>query len=173
MSCAWIDRIPSADEKRAFRASSIADQRGVVRRDRHARHADHADLHAAIERDVHDRGDVDDDERRAVQPDRKPQAAALGRDAVADLHQLAHRIVGQRAAVVERRDQDEARNLVHVVGHDQLAVVPDAQADGLDLDDRRNPDDDEHAGEDEDAGVVALRVVGLWSTRRPRPGRTP
>ena len=144
-----------------FEREFDADERGVVGGNGHAGHTEDADLDAAVECDVNDGRDVDDDEGGAVESDGEPEAAALGGDAVADLEQLAHGVVGDRAAIVEGCDQDEAGDLVEVVGDDEFAVVADAEADGFDLDDRRNADDDEQAGEDEERWCSRPGVLGL------------
>src|ERR1035437_9234939 len=144
-----------------FQGQFDADQRGVVGGNRQPGHADDSDFDATVEGHIDNGRHVDDDEGGPVQADSEPQAAALGGGAIPNLPQLAHGVVGQRAAIIQRRDEDEAGNLVHVIGHDQFAVVTDAQANRLDFDDRGNSDDDEQPREDEDAGVVAVCILGF------------
>ena len=156
MSCAWTERTPSSEEKRALIASSTAASAFGLVGDRRAAEAEHADLDPAVERHVGDGRRLDERERREAHAGRQPQASPLRWHRGAELVERLHRIAHEPA--VDRGDQRVASDGGDVRGRDQPAVVAGAAAEPRHEQVRRPADHERQRDEDEQRRVRAGRV---------------
>ena len=153
-----------------FQREFDADERGLVGRQGRAGEAEQADLDTAVERDIQHRRDVDDLERGATQPRRDPERTAPRWHRGAKAQQCTERVIGDQRGPVQRLDQEEVRDLVQVVRHDQAPVQAKAEAQRRDVDDGREADRHEHAAEDGERGELVAVVVDRHGVAADRDG---